>query len=195
MKKGDQLAEYREHMRELHATFIKKTHYHRQKAFLEPKDLYWLMHEFFVIFLQKDQHFTEEELIAHVKHFTHDFLTIHPKTVNEWETLLYKLSEVQYAGVETEQPVLHALLEEFDRLVDQTVGKAYAPPDTFTKELQQAQLYLKHDQIEKAETIYKQLVEAYTALSEAQKHEYHQQLAHLYDSIAAFRSELPVAHR
>lgn len=190
----DALEQHHEHMREMHATFTKKTQYHRQKAFLELKDIHWLVHEFFTTFLGKQQHFTEEELMKELTSFTHDFITLNKQIVQQWHTFLDQLSLLQYGGGEQNQESLHKLLFTFSTLVDETIGKEYAPPDEFTKHVQAAQLYLKHNELAKAEETYKILTKVYEELSLDNKQKHYEQLEHLYKAIVA-RSAAPTTHQ
>jgi hypothetical protein len=188
MKKGDPAEEHREAMKQLHALFSKKAQYHKQKAFLEFKDIYWLVHEFFSTFLGKNVHFTEEELMKELAAFKHDYISVHPEVTKRWHTFFLKLSEGQYSGMEASQPELQALLQEFTALVDDTIGKEYAPADDFTKAVQSAKIFVTHKELAKAEQAYKKLVELYNALSVEQKRQHYEQLEKLYESIAALRS-------
>jgi hypothetical protein len=186
--KKDPEALHKEKMHELHALFTKKTQYHSQKAYLELKDIYWLVQEFFGTFLGKNIHFTEEELTKELREFKHEFMTIDAALLEQWHAFFHKLSYHQYAGLDIEQEELKGLLATFTHLVDETVGRERAPQDPFTQHIQTAQIYIKHGEMEEAEEAYKKLMAEYERLSEEKKKQHYEQLEHLYQAIAGARS-------
>lgn len=192
MKKGDSLLEHRERMQALHAQFLKKSLYHSQKAYLELKDIYWLVHEFFSTFLGKQHHFTEEELVKELEEFKHEYLAIPATVVSAWKSFFEQLSALQYAGAQPTQEELKELLVIFTNLVEDTVGKDYGPGDAFARAAQQAHVYVTHGQVEKAEEIYHKLMHEYESLSANQKRTHFAQLDGLYRAIAAVRSGTPI---
>ncbi len=181
-------------MQQLHAQFLKKSQYHQQKAYLELKDVYWLVHEFFSTFLGKESHFTEEELSQELQSFKHEFVALPPQVIESWKSFLESLSKAQYGGTELSQEQLKALLEQFGNLVAQTVGKDYAPSDAFTRKAQEAHVLLKHSELAKAESIYKILMHEYESYGTDAKRIHFEQLDRLYRAIALARSGTPVAH-
>jgi hypothetical protein len=187
--KKDPAALHREHMRELHTLFTKKTQYHHQKAYLELKDVYWLVHEFFSAFLGKTHHFTEQELMQELKNFKHDYMTLDEQLIHEWHSFFEALSQKQYAGGEISQDDLKALLVEFNHLVDETVGKERAPPDAFSSQIQSAQIYVKNNDVDHAYEVYKKLMVAYEHLSDEKRKLHYEQLERLYQAIVAARNE------
>lgn len=180
-------------MQQLHTQFLKKSQYHQQKAYLELKDVYWLVHEFFSTFLGKESHFTEEELTQELQSFKHEFVALPPQVVESWKAFFENLSRTQYSGAEPSQEQLKSLLDEFGSLVAQTVGKDYAPSDAFTRKAQEAHVLLKHGELEKAESIYKVLMSEYEGYSTDAKRTHFEQLDRLYRAIALARSGIPAS--
>jgi hypothetical protein len=193
MKKGDPLQLHKERMRALHAQFLKKTQYHRQKAYLELKDIYWLVQEFFATFLDKNHHFTEEELIKELQEFKHEFIALPVEVIERWRTFFDALSKSQYGGGEPSQDQLKKLLEEFMGRVEETVGKDYSPSDGFARAVQQAQLLLSHNQPDKAEELYHKLMHEYERYAPEEKRTHFEQLNRLYQAIADVRSGKPIS--
>lgn len=195
MKSGDPAQKARESMRALHAQFSKKVQYHKQKAYIEIKDIRWLVHEFFSAFLNKEVHFTEEELIEELKVFKHDIIKINATLFNRWEQFFKRLSSWQYSGVQPEQTHLHALIDEFSSLVDTTLGMQSAPPDEFTETVNATLELIRMGDIPGAENAYRQLSQIYDGLSAEKRREHYEQLLALFQAIASSRSDTPTLHQ
>ena len=186
--KKDPLSLHREAMAELHNQFAKKTQYYAQKGFLELKDVYWLMHEFFNAFLHKDHHFTEEEILAELKDFKHEFIVLAQDTLTKWNGFFQTLSRLQYAGHEPSQDDLRGLVRTFSNLVDETIGREAAPADEFTRHVQATRLLVVNNERAKAEESYKRLMQEYDTFSAEKKRLHYAELEKLYQAIAALRS-------
>jgi hypothetical protein len=195
MTKADPVAAHKERMKELHALFTKKTQYHHQKAYVELKDIYWLVHEFFSAFLDNSKHWTEEEILHELKNFKHDFVVLPTELTAAWHDFIKRLSEYQYAGREPSQDELRTLLTQFGSLVDQTVGRELVPHDAFTRHIQAAKILLVNGDIDGAEAAYRSLMQEYDGFDADRKRGHYEQLERLYESIAAARNALPGIRR
>lgn len=185
--KKDAAAEHRKHAAELQAKFLKKSQYHQQKAYLELKDVYWLMHEFFQALLNKDQHFTEEELVTELQQFKHDYITFSPELLQQWQKFFHTLSENQYSGAERTQDEMKQLLREFSSLVELTLGKP-EPGDSFYGKLQTCLVLAEHGDAQKAEQEYRSVVAEYNTLSDQKKSQYYPHIQKIYSTLASRRA-------
>jgi hypothetical protein len=194
MTGADPARQHHEAMLALQHEFQRKLSYHRQKAYHDPADIYWLAHDFLSALLQRsDNHHTEEELGKLLAELKHDFIALPQELVEGWHIFLSQLAYAQYGGYGLAPQHVQVLLDQCAMLIDETLQEIVTLPDDVTKELQTLRLFVQHGELDRAEEHYRAIIAKYEKLPDEKKQMHYPRITRAYATIAAARSAAPVS--
>jgi len=169
--------------------FNRKIDYHRQKAYHDPAEIYWIAHEFLTAILKRgERHHTEEELGSLLKDLKHDFITLPVELIDAWQVFLAQLAYAQYGGYSTEPRHVQLLLEQCALLIEETLREVIIAPDELTKQLQALKVLVQNGEVARAEHAYRTIIKAYERLPNDRKQGHYHRVASAFNTISASRN-------
>ncbi len=189
MSTSDPVRAHQDAMLALQHEFDRKITYHRQKAYHDPAEIYWLAHEFLTAILQRaERHHTEEELGAMLTQLKHDFISLPPELIEAWRIFLGQLAYAQYGGYTTETRHVQLLLDQCALLIEETLREVVTAPDELTKQLQALKVLVHNGELGRAEHQYRTIIQAYERLPDERKQAHYHRVASAFQTISAARS-------
>lgn len=194
MRGADPARQHYDAMLALQHEFERKLSYHRQKAYHDAADIYWLAHDFLSALLQRGQnHHTEEELGKLLAELKHDFISLPNELVESWHVFLNQLAYAQYGGYGTQPEHVQILLDQCAMLIEETLRELVSVPDEVTKELQTLKVFVQNGELDRAEEHYRAIIGKYEKLPDEKKQAHYPRIEHAYKTIAAARNALPAS--